>query len=60
IHDYGIACESGKIDFESIIAEGVRTGVKDIMLEVSSYSMPPKNCVERSLQNVQNLPSVRF
>lgn len=60
IHDYGIACESGKIDFESIIAVGVRTGVKDIMLEVSSYSMPPKNCVERSLQNVQNLPSVRF
>ncbi|MBO5893270.1 MAG: TIM barrel protein [Alistipes sp.] len=60
IHDYGTACESGKIDFEKIIAEGIRSGVKDIIIEVSSYSLPPKNCVERSLQNVRNLPSVRF
>ena len=60
IHDYGIVGESGKIDLDSIIAKGVRTGVRDIMLEVSDYSMPPKNCVERSLQNVQNLPSVRI
>ena len=60
IHDYGIVGESGKIDLDSIIAKGVRTGVRDIMLEVSDYSMPPKNCVERSLQNVQNLPGVRF
>ena len=60
IHDYGIVGESGKIDLDSIIANGVRTGVRDILLEVSDYSMPPKNCVERSLQNVQNLPSVRF
>ena len=60
IHDYGTACESGKIDFEKIIAEGIRSGVKDIILEVSSYSLPPKNCAERSLQNVRNLPSVRF
>lgn len=60
IHDYGIACESGKIDFEKIIAEGIRAGVKDIFVEVSSFSLPPKNCVERSLQNLQNLPSVRY
>lgn len=60
IHDYGTTCESGKIDFEKIIAEGIRSGVKDIIVEVSSYSLPPKNCVERSLQNVRNLPSVRF
>ena len=60
IHDYGIVGESGKIDLDTIIAKGARTGVRDIMLEVSDYSMPPKNCVERSLQNVQNLPSVRF
>lgn len=60
IHDYGIACESGRIDFDKIIAEGVRSGVKDIFVEVSSYSLPPKNCVERSIQNLQNLPSVRY
>lgn len=60
IHDYGIACESGRIDFDKIISEGVRSGVKDIFVEVSSYSLPPKNCVERSIQNLQNLPSVRY
>lgn len=60
IHDYGTACESGKIDFEKIIAEGIRSGLKDIIVEVSSYSLPPRNCVERSMQNVRNLPSVRF
>lgn len=60
IHDYGITCESGRIDFEKIIAEGVRSGVKDIFVEVSSYSLPPKNCVERSIQNLQNLASVRY
>ena len=60
IHDYGTACESGKIDFEKIIAEGIRSGVKDIIIEVCSYSLPPKNCVERSMQNIRNLPSVRF
>ncbi|MBQ8552957.1 MAG: TIM barrel protein [Alistipes sp.] len=60
IHDYGITCESGRIDFDKIIAEGVRSGVKDIFVEVSSYSLPPKNCVERSIQNLQNLPSVRY
>lgn len=60
IHDYIIVGESGKIDFEKIIAEGIRTGVKEILLEVSSYSLPPKNCVERSLLNAKNLPSIRF
>ena len=60
IHDYGTACESGKIDFEPIIAQGIRSDIKEIILEVSSYSLPPKNCAERSLQNVKNLPSVRF
>ncbi len=60
IHDYIVVGESGKIDFEKIIAEGIRTGIKDILLEVSNYSLPPKVCVERSLQNVQNLASVRY
>ncbi len=60
IHDYIIVGESCKIDFEKIIAQGIRTGVKDILLEVSSYSLPPKVCVERSLLNVKNLPSIRY
>ena len=60
IHDYIIVGESGKIDFEKIISQGIRSGVKDILLEVSSYSFPPKTCVERSLLNAKNLPSIRF
>ena len=60
IHDYIIVGESGKIDFEKIIAQGIRSGVKDILLEVSSYSVPPKTCVERSLLNAKNLPSIRY
>lgn len=60
IHDYIVVGESSKIDFEKIIAEGIRTGVKEILLEVSSYSLPPKVCVERSLLNVKNLPSIRY
>ena len=60
IHDYIIVGESGKIDFEKIISQGIRSGVKDILLEVSSYSLPPKNCVERSLLNAKNLPSIRY
>ena len=60
IHDYIIVGESGKIDFEKIIAEGIRTGVKDILLEVSKYSLPPKVCIERSLLNAKNLPSIRY
>lgn len=60
IRDYGIVGESEKIDFEKIIAEGIRTGVKDIFVEVRSFSLPPMNCVERSFYNVESLPSISY
>ena len=60
IHDYGIIGESEKIDFEKIIAEGIRTGVKDIFVEVRNFSLPPMNCIERSLYNVESLPSISY
>ena len=60
IHDYGIIGESQKIDFEKIIAEGIRTGVKDIFVEVRNFSLPPMNCIERSLYNVESLPSISY
>ncbi len=60
IHDYGIVGESEKIDFEKIIAEGIRTGVKDIFVEVRNFSLPPMNCVERSFYNVESLPSISY
>ena len=60
IHDYGIVGESEKIDFEKIIAEGIRTGVKDIFVEVRNFSLPPMNCIERSIYNVESLPSICY
>ena len=60
IHDYGIIGESEKIDFEKIIAKGIRTGVKDIFVEVRNFSLPPMNCIERSLYNVESLPSISY
>ncbi|MBQ7786587.1 MAG: TIM barrel protein [Alistipes sp.] len=60
IHDHGIIGDSEKIDFEKIIAQGIRTGVKDIFVEVRNFSLPPINCVERSYYNVESLPSISY
>lgn len=59
-HDYGVVGESGRINFDAVIAEAVKCGVQDIFVEVRSYTLPPKNCVERSLYNLESLPSVRY
>lgn len=60
LHDLGNTCESGRIDFDKIIKKGIETGVKDIFIEVRSFSLPPMNCIERSLYNVETLPSIRY
>ncbi len=60
LHDYGVACESGRIDFDTIVAEAVKCGAQDIFVEVRDYMLPPKNCVERSLYNLESLPSIRY
>lgn len=60
IRDYGVLGESTKIDFEKIIAEAIRTGVKDIFVEVRNFSLPPMNCIERSFYYVESLPSIRY
>ena len=59
-HDYGVVGESGRIDFDLIIAEAVKRGAKDIFVEVRNYMLPPKNCVERSIYNLESLPGIRF
>lgn len=60
LHDERNTCESGRIDFDNIIKKGIETGVKDIFIEVRSFSFPPMKCVERSLYNVQALHSIRY
>lgn len=60
LHDVDITCESERIDFDKIIRQGEECGVKDIFIEVSSFPLPPQNCVDRSLRNVEMLDSVRF
>ncbi len=60
LHDFGIATESGLIDFDKIVTEAIAAGVKDIFVEVRSYTLPPKNCIERSIYNLESLPSLRY
>lgn len=60
LQDYGIVTESGLIDFDKIINTAINSGVKDIFVEVRSYTLPPRNCVERSMYNLESLPSLRY
>lgn len=60
VHDYGVVGESGRIDFDPIISEAVKRGTQDIFVEVRNYMLPPKNCVERSLYNLESLPSMKY
>ena len=60
IHDYGVAGDSGRIDFDSIIKEGIKRGVADIFVEVRDFHLPAMNCVERSYYYVDTLPSIRY
>ena len=60
LQDYGIVTESGLIDFDKIINTAIASGVKDIFVEVRSYTLPPRNCVERSMYNLESLPSLRY
>ena len=60
LQDYGIVNESGLIDFDKIINTAIASGVKDIFVEVRSYTLPPRNCVERSIYNLESLPSLRY
>ena len=49
LQDYGIVTESGLIDFDKIINTAIASGVTEIFVEVRSYTLPPRNCVERSM-----------
>lgn len=60
LHDYGSVGDSGHIDFNKIIEKGIHAGVKEAFVEVRNYSLPPINCVERSINNLAALPSVRY
>ena len=60
LHDYSITGDSGVIDFDEIIKQGVKRGVTDIFIEVRDFKLPAMNCVERSFFYVDNLPSVKY
>ncbi len=60
LHDYGVAGDSGKIDFDTIIKEGIQRGVADIFIEMRDFHLPAMNCVERSYYYIDNLPSIRY
>ena len=60
LHDRSTVCESGEIDFDAVIKYASQCGVNDIIIEVRNFTLPPMNCVERSIQNVMSLASVRL
>lgn len=60
LHDYDITCESGKIDFNKIMSQAAKSKIEEIFIEVSSFPLPPQNCAERSLRNVEMLDSVKI
>ncbi len=60
LHDRGVVGDSEEIDFERVIKCGYDSGVQSIIVEQHHFTLPPINCVERSLQCVMALPSVRL
>lgn len=60
LHDYGTTGESGEIDFESLISKAIKLKVEELYIEVNNFTLPPINCVERSINNIMSLPSVRY
>lgn len=60
LHDRGVVGDSEEIDFERVIKCGYDCGVQSIIVEQRHFTLPPINCVERSLQCVMALPSVRL
>ena len=60
LHDYGTTGESGDIDFEKLISKAIKLKVEELYIEVNNFTLPPINCVERSINNMMSLPSVRY
>lgn len=60
LHDKAVVGDSGEIDFDKVVRCGYDCGVKNIIIEQRHFTLPPMNCIERSLQNVMMLPSVRM
>ena len=60
LHDRGTVGESGEIDFEKLISKAIKFKVDELYIEVNNFSLPPMNCIERSINNMLALPSVRY
>jgi len=53
VKDESIIGDTGEIDFESIFNQFYANGYQDYYVEVERYTMPPFNCVERSLNYLE-------
>ncbi len=60
LHDYDIVGESGEIDFNKILHQAEQSKIEEVFIEVRSFPLPPQNCAERSLRNVEMLDSVKI
>lgn len=59
LHDRAIVGESGDIDFEQVVRSASKRGINDVIIEQRHFTLPPMNCIERSIQNVMSLPSIK-
>jgi hypothetical protein len=53
-------CQSEQIDFERVVRCANECGVDNLIIEQHNFTLPPLSSVERSLQNVMTLPSVKW
>jgi sugar phosphate isomerase/epimerase len=60
LHDIDVVCQSEQIDFERVVRCANECGVENLIIEQHNFTLPPLSSVERSLQNVMTLPSVKW
>jgi sugar phosphate isomerase/epimerase len=60
LHDIDVVCQSEEIDFERVVRCANECGVDNLIIEQHNFTLPPLSSVERSLQNVMTLPSVKW
>lgn len=59
LHDRAIVGDSGDIDFEQVVKTASKCGIDNVIIEQRHFTLPPMNCIERSIQNVMSLPSIK-
>lgn len=60
LHDEYNVGDGEEIDFDAIIKQADKHGIDNIYIEVHCFTQPPINCVEKSIQFMESLPSIKY